>query len=304
MYKFSHKLLLFSSISLLLMVFFYLVVFAQTFLPETGFTMADQSMLVFLVLVFAALLTGVCFTATATLQRQQAKLEKALEAKNRFIRMLNHQLSTPLSIMQNAYAMMQEGSLEPKKGLSYLAIGLKRMVQATYDLRSFLQPEKELALAIKKHNIAALVEQAAADHQQALGALGGKVTFSVEKPEFTVPEVLCDIKQIEIVIANLFDNAVAYTEQGSVTVRYRLLANHYLGVSVHDTGIGFSKQDAAHIGHDCFRTQKAKQLRPEGSGLGLSICRYLMENNNGKLYYESGGEGKGSTFGFALPIAK
>lgn len=68
--------------------------------------------------------------------------------------------------------------------------------------------------------------------------------------------------------------------------------------------MGFSKADKEKISQKFYRSKNALLSHPDGSGLGLYIVKNIIENNGGKLFYESDGEGKGATFGFTLPVFK
>jgi two-component system, OmpR family, sensor histidine kinase BaeS len=261
-------------------------------------------MVLALVLVFAALLLQLHRIVCRSLEQRNKSLAKTLEAKHDFMRMVNHQLMTPFSILQNTYTMMMDGSLDMKKGLAYWASGLSRMNQVMQDLHDFLQSEKEALPRIKKQDIVPIVNAIVQDRENTISVFKKPINLELQNPDFPVPKVLCDLRHVQVVLHNLLDNALVYTLQGTITVSYHLVANHYLAIRVEDTGIGFSKNEAADIGHKFYRSQRAVSVRPEGTGLGLYICRHILEHNKGKLFYESHGEGKGAVFGFALPIAK
>ena len=115
---------------------------------------------------------------------------------------------------------------------------------------------------------------------------------------------MCDIKKINSAIYNLLDNAVFYTKEGTITIFYELVDNKFVKVNINDTGIGFSEADKEKISQKFYRSKNALLSHPDGSGLGLYIVRNIIENNGGKLFYQSDGEGQGSTFSFTLPVSK
>ncbi len=238
---------------------------------------------------------------TQQLQDANANLREALETKSEFLRIANHQLNTPLAIMNNAYAMVQDKTLTPKEAIKYWGGGLGRMNQVVKDIWNVLQLEGDFAVVLAKSDIAVAIKKAVEDKQKVILATGKPVTLIIEPPSFSMPLVLCDIKKMNDVICNLLDNALLYTPKGSITVFYELIADGaYLKVNVADSGIGFSKEDQVSMGQKFYRAKEAMLLHPDGSGLGLFICRLMVESNGGKLRYESAGVGKGSTFSFTL----
>ncbi len=223
--------------------------------------------------------------------------------KTEFIAVANHQLNTPLSIMKNAYAMVKDNTLTPKEGMEYWGGGLTRMNQVVEDFWNTMKSEGQTRIDVQKNNIAMIVEQVVLDKQKTIATTKKDIIVSIQPSDFVIPPVLCDAKQINNVIYNLLDNAISYTQQGSIIISYELI-DGYVKVNIRDTGIGFLIEDKEKMGQKFYRAKKALLSRPDGSGLGLYICKNLIENNKGKLSYESEGENRGSVFSFTLPIAR
>jgi K+-sensing histidine kinase KdpD len=116
-----------------------------------------------------------------------------------------------------------------------------------------------------------------------------------------LPQIVADRDGLMQVIINLLSNAVKFTEKGSVTCRARS-TDEGIVVSVSDTGIGIVPADQARV-FDKF-TQVGDTLtdKPHGTGLGLPICREIVESHGGRIWVESE-PGAGSTFSFVLPVA-
>ncbi len=244
--------------------------------------------------------------ANLNIEEKNKSLEEALKVKSEFLRIANHQLNTPLSIMNNAYSMVKDKSLTLKEGMEYWGAALRRMNHVVEYFWSAFRLDGEFTPVIVKSDISAAVKEVVEDNKKILFITGNKkIDIVIEKPNFSVPQVMCDIKKINNVIYNLLENAILYTSQGLITVSYELIAdNAYLKVNIKDTGIGFSKEDKEKMAQKFYRAKKAVLTHPDGSGLGLFICRIIIESNGGKLRYESEGEGKGSTFSFTLPVAE
>jgi len=104
-------------------------------------------------------------------------------------------------------------------------------------------------------------------------------------------------------ILNLTDNAVKYTDQGSVTVTTDV-DGKFVHFAVHDTGRGIDPEEAKKLFTKFVRGFGIAQVNPDGSGLGLYVARRLTEAHRGDIWVESKGAGKGSTFNFKVPIVR
>jgi histidine kinase len=115
--------------------------------------------------------------------------------------------------------------------------------------------------------------------------------------------VQADHDRLNQVLTNLIGNALQYTSQGgSVTVR-AVLVDGEVRVTVTDSGIGIAAEHLAHIFDRFYRVDKSRARSGGGSGIGLTIARFLVEAHGGRIWAESPGPGQGSTFTFTLPVA-
>jgi signal transduction histidine kinase len=240
-----------------------------------------------------------------TLKEKNKNLEVLLSEKDDFIRITTHQLNTPLSIMKNAQTMVESGSLNLKQGMYYFENGLNKISEVLDDFWSASQSENEIRTIAQKINVTNIIKKITKIKKDMLLVEGKKIKILIKKNLKDIPDVYCDPKQINQVFYNLFNNAVAYTLKGSISIDYELVKdNNFLKINVKDTGIGLLKEDLQKLGQKFYRSKKATLSRPDGSGLGIYICKKLVEKNGGKLSFESEGENKGSTFSVLLPIYK
>lgn len=147
------------------------------------------------------------------LENKNKSLEDALNANNDFIRIANHQLNTPLSIMKNAYAMVSDGSLTPKQGLEYWGGGLKKMILVVEDFWNVLEINSTIKYDIKKNNIESVIKEAVKENKDVIVVNKKSIKVVIKKPDFIIPPVLCDIKKINNAVSNLLDNAVFLHEK-------------------------------------------------------------------------------------------
>jgi signal transduction histidine kinase len=111
-----------------------------------------------------------------------------------------------------------------------------------------------------------------------------------------------DARRIEEVVQNLLNNAVKYSPMGG-RIELRLEADeHCATVTVRDSGIGMDVNEAPHVFERFFRGQDIRRL--DGTGLGLYISQTIVSAHDGRVWAESDGPGKGSTFGFSLPLGR
>ncbi len=238
------------------------------------------------------------------IEEKNKYLKELLEMKGDFLRVVNHQLNTPLSVMNGYFSMMGEGSYPAEKAIPSIKAGLERINATVADFWDAYQLEGErMKIQPQKTDITEIVGRLILEKQKMQAAQTKGIDIAVEKPKFKVPVVWCDYKKIAHVISNLLDNAVYYTPKGQVTVFYEL-AGDYLKVNVKDTGVGIFGEDTEKIFQKFSRGKKATDQRPDGSGLGLFIAKKIVEGNFGEITFYSEGKGKGTTFSFTLPVYK
>ncbi len=121
-------------------------------------------------------------------------------------------------------------------------------------------------------------------------------------PSPEMPQIMADQLRISQVIKNLLDNAIKFTpENGKVSVEVRNI-NEDITVIVKDTGIGINPENIGKLFTPFFQIQSNLSRKYRGTGLGLAISKGIIEAHGGRIWVESKGEGKGSTFIFSLPI--
>jgi signal transduction histidine kinase len=113
-------------------------------------------------------------------------------------------------------------------------------------------------------------------------------------------EVHADMGKIKQVVGNLIDNSIKYTPQGGITVSVSK-ENKKVKVQIKDTGIGIAEDDVSKLFAKFSRAKDAFRTNVIGTGLGLYVAKQMIEAQGGKVWVESGGLGKGSTFYIELP---
>lgn len=120
-----------------------------------------------------------------------------------------------------------------------------------------------------------------------------------------LPHVLADEDRITQVITNLTANALQYTPNDGEVVISAHQAHDEVVFSIKDTGLGISAEHIPNLFTRFYRVDKSRSRNAGGgSGIGLTIARHLVEAHGGRIWVESEGEGKGSTFSFSLKVNK
>jgi signal transduction histidine kinase len=123
----------------------------------------------------------------------------------------------------------------------------------------------------------------------------------LQKSKKSLPIVRVDQEKIRNVILNVIDNAIRYTRKGSITVKTEQVQDK-IRIAISDTGAGMTKEELGKLFESFSRGGAGAQYSTEGTGLGLYIAKQFVQMHRGKIWAESPGKGRGSTFYIELPI--
>lgn len=225
---------------------------------------------------------------------------KELDAmKDEFVATVSHDLRSPLTFMRGYVTMISTaGDLNEKQQefVDKIIRGVDQMSELIDDLLDIGRIEAGVGIEMAPCEMSSLVRMVVAELSGRAEAKNLKL--QLELPP-TLPLIVGDGALIKRAVANLVDNAIKYTPEGSVTVRVRE-RDSYLVVSVSDTGIGIAPADQMRLFEKFYRIKRRDTIRIKGTGLGLAIVKSIAERHNGKAWVESK-LGKGSTFHLALP---
>ncbi|MCK6630712.1 MAG: cell wall metabolism sensor histidine kinase WalK, partial [Anaerolineae bacterium] len=136
-----------------------------------------------------------------------------------------------------------------------------------------------------------------------------QITLQLNLP-VDLPPVMADEDRVSQVLLNLIGNALQYTpDGGTVTITAKIqnlkskIQNRELLFTIRDSGIGIPPEHLPHLFSRFYRVDKSRSRVGGGSGIGLTIVKHLVEAHGGQVWAESRGTGRGSTFGFSLPVA-
>lgn len=248
-----------------------------------------------------------------TVIRDITKEAEIDRAKTEFVTLASHQLRTPLSAI-NWYTEMliheDKGKVSPpqKKYLEAVYHSSQRMVDLVNALLNVSRIDTgTFVVEPKKINVAELfnsvIEETAPD-------IKSRGLTLVKHYDERVPPVTSDPKLIRIVLQNLLSNAMKYTKVGKITITVTrpktpivpvAEVDQYLLLSVADTGCGIPAAQQGSIFTKLFRADNARNVDPDGSGLGLYIAKAVVDRSGGRIWFSSE-ENKGTTFFVLLPM--
>lgn len=256
---------------------------------------------------FAATLQARINKATAKLKKTNQKLKDLDETKDEFISMASHQLRTPLTSVKGYLSMVLDedtGKINKKQRdlLEPAFMSAQRMVYLIADLLNVSRLKSgKFVLIPAPANILDIVSSEIQQLKTTLNAK--KISLHYKKPKH-VTNLLLDETKLRQVVMNFIDNAIYYTpEGGKIEVEIKEDKNNIYFI-VRDNGIGIPKEEQRHLFTKFYRTEGARKMRPDGTGLGLFMAKKVVDAHKGGNIIFDSQEGKGSTFGFCFNKSK
>ena len=232
------------------------------------------------------------------------KLEIASRAKSRFLAQMSHEIRTPINAVlgMNEMILRETGEnniLEYAGNIDSAGQTLLALINSILDFSKI--EDGKMDIVPVQYDTASMINDLVNSVEQRADAKG--LDFRVDVDESIPSALVGDDVRVSQVIMNLLTNAVKYTPKGSVTltvkVREKDMEDVQLFVSVADTGIGIRQEDIGRLFESFERLDEEKNHGIEGTGLGISIVKNLLEMMGSRLHVEST-YGKGSVFSFLI----
>ncbi|MBU1700139.1 MAG: response regulator [Candidatus Eisenbacteria bacterium] len=239
---------------------------------------------------------------------QNEKVMEANRLKTRFLANMSHELRTPLNGILAISEMLKEGmsgELEPEQQKQVEIIHrsgttLLTLINDTLDL-SLVESGR---MEFRRRNVK--IVQYLREEVEAFRVLAEakNLIYEVVEQNAGDEEVFVDPDRIRQVLINMINNAIKFTDSGSVrVVLEQIRGGRVLRATVQDTGIGISSEDQATIFQEFRQLDATASRRHGGTGLGLAICKRLLNLMGGEIWVDSE-EGMGTTFSVVIPLTQ
>jgi two-component system sensor histidine kinase VicK len=256
-------------------------------------------------LVSGRIQEGLSIQLGCVLTFQDITHEYAVEKmKREFLTIAAHQLRTPLTALKWAVGYLaagEKGALNPEQNTlaSHALDSVNRMIHLVDDLLDVSHVEEgKFTIHPSKQSIVPLFERIAETFKRSADLKGVMLSIMLQKD---LPQFSFDADKIEIVLNNLFDNAIKYTPRGGRVEAHAEIRGEAFVCSIQDSGIGIPHADTERIFTKFFRSSQAYLHHTDGSGIGLYVAKNIMDQHGGKIWFDSV-EGKGTTFHVSLPL--
>ena len=236
---------------------------------------------------------------TQTLCEDKKLLQQQVEDQTQFIHLLLHQLATPLTSLQGSVHLLGETSLSTEQRQEFLGL-VHQQVQHLQDLLQSLVELRDLEAGMLgarpiAFGLRNLVEEVTGKFHSRL---------MVNHVPAELPDLWGDRWQVSQILINLLSNAIKYSPiDAAIEIGATPKPEGSVEVWVHDHGLGIPAQAQGHLFERFYRVRHPDRSNISGTGLGLSLCKLLVENQGGHIGFESV-HGEGSRFYFTLSIAQ
>lgn len=240
------------------------------------------------------------------LEVQKQEAESAVTVKTAFLANMSHEIRTPMNAIIGVLVLLQEAGLEehPKRLVRKAFAASEALLQLLNDILDLSKIEADrIELDCQAFDIESLVHRSV--DLFAMVAEEKQLRLKVKIDPVIPKRVVGDQLRISQICTNLVGNAIKFTRQGGVEVRFGFQpdgeAQGHLTIDVEDTGVGIRAEDQDRIFENFRQADETTSRHYGGTGLGLSISRKLSELMHGSLTLEST-PGEGATFRLSVPV--
>jgi signal transduction histidine kinase len=244
--------------------------------------------------------------ATKELRASNAQLQRLDEAKDEFVSMASHQLRTPLTSVKGYISMLADGDagkITPRQKtlLKEAFTSSERMVQLINDFLNVSRLRTgKFVIEQTKVELGELVLEQVESLKPTAKTRDLKLSF---RTPAKFPSLMLDAAKIRQVVMNFIDNSLYYAKPNTEVKIKLSQKGKNVEFTVTDHGIGVPEAEQRRLFNKFFRASNARKQRPDGTGVGLFLAKKVIDAHDGEIIFKSQ-EGKGSTFGFSLPVEK
>jgi len=240
---------------------------------------------------------------TATLTKMEQERKEIDNAKTEFLSITSHELRSPMTPMKAQLQMLKEGyfgklSKKQKESLSIIIRNADRLDNIIADFLEISRIEAaRLKFDFRETDVTQLIKDTIAFMQ----GFANEKNITLVKEIKNLPLIKADPDRISQVLRNLINNAIKFSDENNKIEVSAELKNDYIMFSVRDYGCGLSSENQIRIFEPFYQVENSTRRKHGGTGLGLTICRGIIESQKGKIWVESQ-LGKGCKFYFTVPL--
>ncbi len=234
-----------------------------------------------------------------TLQDANKRLETLSALKDEFVATVSHELRTPLTAIKEGVSLLIDKLLGPlnEEQMDFLTTvdqNIDRLTELIHNMLDLSKIEAgRLRMMRRPMDVAELLRETVQNYKTMAGERDLRFEIAAAPPAFA------DLLRITQVVGNLFSNAMKFTaDNGVIVLGVKEAKDGFVSVFVKDNGIGIAQEDIPKL---FKKFSQVGERRATGTGLGLALCKELVELHGGTVQLVSE-KGKGSTFSFTLPI--
>ncbi len=235
--------------------------------------------------------------------KAKEQAEESNKLKSAFLANMSHEIRTPMNSINGFTELLRNTNQPPEKQKQILDVIYKSSNQLLTIINNILDISKLEVGQAKINNRDYDLNQIIFDTLQTLPVdffSESDVEIRTSMPiKGSESMIHCDSSRIQQVLTNLLQNAIKFTNKGSIEIGYQRI-NNYLEFFLKDTGIGIPKEKQHLVFERFGQAEEGYARNFEGAGLGLTICKGFVELMGGKIWFESESQ-KGSTFYFTVP---
>lgn len=245
--------------------------------------------------------------AEQKLEAEKTVLESLNQLKTEFLGNVSHELKTPLTVISGyAQSALQLGEKpqardgdEISRRMTLISSEAKRLSLLVGQILDVTRIEEgHMVMEPALCYVDEIIHAAVATHYPILNKNRNRLDIHIESG---LPVVYADAARISQVIVNLIANAVRFTANGTIAISAKQDQENIL-ISVSDTGVGIAADQLAHVFERYGKGKKNGAGQDTGTGLGLYICKHIVEQHEGEIWVESQ-QGRGTSVFFTLPLA-
>lgn len=234
------------------------------------------------------------------------EINRLLNHRSRFIDSLSHDLGTPLTPLMTLLPMIKESVNDPK-----LKEMIETCIRSAEYMRRVVNNTRELAevsstnLLLKKENLLDIVKELETKYEVVFKSCNIKVQNNIEKNVFVKTEKNKLIRLLDHITSNAV-NSMIENGGGTLTFESKPVVKEkgpFIQISIRDTGVGLTQEQADRIFDEFYKTDESRH-KLDSTGLGLAICKNIVEKHGGKIWVDSHGKGTGATIYFTIPSSE